>query len=203
MKKFFKFRKKNTGVLLSIIICAVLACSLLASFFTMCFGFMTDNYTKDDPSTWFERELNEDNILKRDIYHDELVSESKGGLKLNWKDDGSVIIFGIQESDKDDDDFYRVEFASVTLAPGVYKLSTGNKNADSKSFGIFYSYANSGNIIQNYVGSETETITITESMGDTVVRLSVFVAEDERFFGIQSYVRPILVPEASSVDFYK
>ena len=200
MKKFFKTGKKSRLNISAIIICAVLACSLLASFFTMGLGFMTDNFTKDDPTTWFDRDLNEDNLLNRDVYYDELVSEAKGGLKINWKDDGSIVLFGVQEADDDDEDFYRVEFASVTLAPGVYKLSTGNDNADADTFGIHYTYSKDGTVIQDYLGSETETITVTS---ETVLRLSVFAKEGERFFGIQSYIRPILVPETAEVEFYK
>ena len=54
MKKKFRSGngKRSRYNVIAVIVCSVLCCSLLASIFTMALGFMTDNFTKDDPSSW-------------------------------------------------------------------------------------------------------------------------------------------------------
>ena len=182
-----------------IVAVSLAVCTLFGALFAGA-SFMTDGFTKMDPSEWFERDINPDNLIKRDDYVEALPEETEGGLSLDWRKNGSVRISGKLEESNPSDSFYRVVFTDVTLPAGKYTLSCGNDKANTNTFGLRMEY-NLGAEKQSIdVGAEDFTF---ELDSETTVVLSIFVAKNERFYGINSFINPILVSEGQTVSFYK
>ena len=200
MKKNFKDNKKrmSPGNIAVIIICAVLASSALLAGV----GFISKGFTNTDVGSWFERELNEDNLIKRSDYNKQLPDELDNGLKINWKDDGSIVLRGkVNDTSIDDEqDPAALPFTSVTLQGGkVYTISTDNKNCSEKTFGLLVQYDD----VTERVGANEFVIDLSEKEGYTNVVLSIFYENDVTYFGINSYIRPVLIREGSTGGFYK
>ncbi len=175
-------------------------------FFTSAIGglaFISAGFNNMDPTTWFERELNPDNLIKKENYSkqfpDKLPDEKKGDLEFKIKDDGTIVLKG-QYKDADAADNHNETWAltSVTLPAGEYTLSMGNtKNNEKELFGLV---AQIGGNAPEYVGANDLKFELTE---ETTVTISVYVNNDNRFFGIHSYIRPILVSGDVAVEYYK
>ena len=200
MSKKFKENKKKMsfGNIAVIIICVVLACSALLAGV----GFMSKGFTNTDVSSWFERELNEDNLIKKSNYDKQLPDDLANGLNINWKDDGSIVLTGKVDDTtlNDEQDPDPIPFTSVTLRGGkVYTLSTSNKNCSEKTFGIEVKYDD----VVHRVGADEYIIDLSEKEDYTEVCLSIFYENDVTYFGINSYIRPVLIPEGSTGGFYK
>ena len=193
-------RRSARGAFYVKIVALVLAvCALFGALFA-CGSYATDGFTNWDPTSWFERDLNPDNLLKREDYIEALPEEIEGGLKFKWNENGSVKISGIFEEKNPSESFYTFVFTDVTLPAGTYVLSTGNDKANTNTFGLRMEYPIGAEKKCVDVGADNYKFTLE---GETNVVLSVFVAKNERFYGINSYINPVLVAEGDTVSFYK
>lgn len=193
-----KSKKMSLGKIALIVICAVLAFSAIFA----CFGTLSKGSANIDVGSWFERELNEDNLIKRSDYNKQLPDELDNGLKINWKDDGSIVLRGkVNDTSIDDEqDPAALPFTSVTLQGGkVYTISTDNKKCSEKTFGLLVQYDD----VTERVGANEFVIDLSEKEGYTNVVLSIFYENDVTYFGINSYIRPVLIREGSTGGFYK
>lgn len=205
MKKNFKENTKrlSLGNVVAIILCGVLAASALLAGV----GFMSKGFTNTDVGSWFERELNADNLIKKEDYNDKLPSELDNGLKINWKDDGSIVLSG-KVDDKSIDaeqDPAPVAFTSVTLQGGkVYNITPDNKSCTKDGFGLMISYvdANGINVTNQKVDGDGAVIDLSAKNGSTNVTISFYYENDVTYFGITSYIRPVLVEDGSVSSFY-
>ena len=192
-------RKISLGAIVAIMLAGV----VLTSALTAGLGFASKSFIEKDLGAWFQRELNEDNLVKADDYVN-IIEETDKGLKINVKDDGSIYLTGCQDEKAEDpaDQYHDVKIVDVTVEPGKYVLSSGNEKADKDTFGIQYDYIDTNDAKQTgWVFGESKVLEFTET---TTVTLSIAVVRGERFFGIMSYLRPVLVPEGTAnTDFYK
>ena len=141
------------------------------------------------------RDVNPDNLIVEKNYFNNLLDESDGGLKVNWKDDGTFVLYGKHE-DKSlaDAALFKSDFTSVTLEAGTYTISTGNDHADQEKFGLYVQY---GSNIE-YVTDEHVTFTLTE---DTVVIVGFFVKNN--YTCLFHKIAPVLVEGSEAAEFYK
>ena len=186
-----------------IIVCAVLAAStLLASV-----GFLSKGFTNTDVTSWFERELNPDNLIKEENYVDNLDDELENGLKINYKDSGEIVLFGKVDDDNitGDQQPDPIPFVSVTVDPGkVYTLSSGNKHCDEKTFGLLCEWIDAnGEKVSGKAADDALKIDLTECTEAVTLTISFYYENDVTYFGINSYLRPTLVEGESAGDFYK
>ncbi len=186
-----------------IIICAVLAASaLLASV-----GFLSKGFTNTDVGSWFERELNPDNLIKEENYSSNLEDELDNGLRINWKDSGEIVLYGKVDDDNvtGDQTPDAIPFVSVTVDPGkVYTLSSGNKNADEKTFGLLCEWNDTtGENVSAKAADDALKIDLTEYTEAVTLTISIYYENDVTYFGLNSYLRPCLVEGEEAGDFYK
>ena len=201
------YRKfKNNGgshrrITLGGVAAIVLAGVILSTVTTAGIGILSKGFTDSDVQGWFQRELNEDNLIKVDDYV-EIDEETDKGLKIKIRDDGTVVLSGCQDETEDpDDSYYDIKLADVTVEPGTYTLSAGNDRASKDTFCLQYEYISGDEKIVNWVYDGSQTLTFTET---TTITLSIAVVRGEHFFGIMSYLRPVLVPEGTAnTDYYK
>jgi hypothetical protein len=191
---------KNLAV---IIFCAVLAASaLLASV-----AFLSKGFTNTDVTSWFERELNPDNLIKEENYVDNLEDELENGLKINYKDSGEIVLYGKVDDDSitGDQTPDPITFVSVTVDPGkVYTLSSGNKNASEKTFGLQCEWVDAnGEKVSAKAADDALKIDLTKHTEAVTLTISFYYENDVTYFGINSYLRPTLVVGESAGDFYK
>lgn len=186
-----------------IMICAVLAASALLAGV----GFLSKGFTNTDVQSWFERELNEDNLIKKADYDDDISKELDNGLKLDVKDSGEIVLRGKVEdktinAEQDPEPY---AFASVTVDGGkVYTLSTGNKNCSKDTFGLEVVYIDANGESQTVrVGSDPHVIDLTGKEEQTTFTLKIFYENNVTYFGINSYIRPVLVEGETAGEFYK
>ena len=197
-------RKKNSFINIAIIVvCAVLAGSaLLASV-----GFLSKGFTNTDVTSWFEKELNPDNLIKEADYVSNLDDELDNGLKINWKDDGEIVLYGkIDDETKTGDQIPDpVTFVSVTVDPGkVYTLSSGNKSCDESTFGLLVEWNDAdGNKQSAKAADDALKLDFTENTEAVTLTISFYYENDTIYFGLNSYLRPVLVEGETAGEFYK
>ena len=137
--------------------------------------------------------LNPDNLLKYENYSN-MLTESTEGLKVKWDDDGSFTLSGKHKSDNTlNNSKYTNPFASVTLMPGKYLISSGNDKCDSESYGLYYRY--NGNYVEVY--GDVVELPIGEL---TVVEIGFFVKNNKNI--IYADFEPVLVPDGASTSFH-
>lgn len=209
---FKRYKRRNNGEghkrmsftnLAVIIVCAVLAAStLLASL-----GFLLKGFTNRDVTSWFERELNPDNLIKEENYVDNLADELKNGLKVNYKDSGEIVLYGKVDDDTKTGDQQPdpITFVSVTVDPGkVYTLSSGNKNSSEKTFGLQCEWVDAnGEKVSAKAADDALKIDLTKHTEVVTLTISFYYENDVTYLGIFSYLRPTLVVGESAGDFYK
>ena len=205
MKKNFKNNTKRMSLsnLAVIVICSVLAASALLAGV----GFLSKGFTNTDVQSWFERELNEDNLIKKADYDENIADELDNGLKLEVKDSGEIVLRG-KVDDKTingEQDPEPYAFTSITVDGGkVYTLSTGNKNCSLSTFGLVVVYVDANGESQSVrVGSDPYVIDLTGKTEQTTFTLKIFYENDVTYFGINSYIRPVLVEGDTAGEFYK
>ena len=180
-----KRKRRGKSVLRTL---GIIIASALMSFAFMAFS----NFAKENI---FEKDINPDNLLTVEEYNDNLLEESDKGLKVNWKDDGSLVLSGKHSDDNiANSALYSFEFATLTLDAGDYTLTTGNDDADKEEFGIKVTYGDT----THYVGADKQVIHLDE---ETAVTFSVFV-KNNRFMAWEK-IMPILVEGTDAGDFYK
>lgn len=191
--------KPSWGGVVAIVVAALLFFTASVS----ALAFVSDGFTKTDPTTWFERELNPDNYIKRENYSDQfpdkLANADKGDLTFNIKDDGTIVLKG-EYNDSTAANDYNCSWllTAVTLPAGEYTLSMGNTKHNEE--GLFGLMAEIGGRAPEYVGETDFKFTLTE---ETNVNIYVYVDNCNKFYGINSYIRPILVAKDVAVEYYK
>ena len=192
---------RRTKISFGAIVAIVLAGVLFTTATTTAIGFASKGFTNNNIESWFEKELNEDNLIKEENYC-KVDSETAKGLKIKIKDDGSIFLSGCQDEEKvTGDSYYDVKFVDVTVEAGKYILSSGNDKASKDTFCLQYDYISDGEKQVGWVYDDPVPLEFTET---TTITLSIAVVRGERFFGIQSYLRPVLVPDgATNTGFYK
>lgn len=204
MKKNFKENKKKVSLanVAVIIICAVLASSAALAGL----GFMSKGFTNTDVGSWFERELNPDNLILKEDYNKKLPERLDNGLNLNWKDDGSIVLTGKVE-DKTinaEQDPAPISFTTVELEGGkVYNIYNDNEKSSEKTFGLQATYLIDGEMLVENVGNAPLVIDLTDVSGIVSVDLAIFYENNVTYFGINSYIRPVVVVDGAASGFYK
>ncbi len=140
------------------------------------------------------KDLNDKNLLKYENYVNKL-EESAGGLKIDWKEDGRIVLSGKHASDNTiNNSKFTNPFVSVTLTEGTYQISSGNKHASPGTYGLYYVL----NGERHEVCKNVDTFTVT---GSTVIEVGYFVKNNE--FILYAELEPVLVAKGDSVEFFK
>ena len=202
-KKSENGTKRRTN-LAAIIVAAALATTFLTTAAVSGIAFASKGFNNGNVETWFEREVNEENLIKVGEYSKSLPTEvgKDGELKLTKKDDGTLLLKGeFNDASQTEKAVHPIPFVSVTVEPGTYVISSGNKHADKDTFYLQYEYLKDGEMQTNSVYGEDVKVEFTEQ---TTVTFSIAVMNGESFFGILSYLRPVLVPDGvANTGFYK
>ena len=183
MSKFNK-RMPRWANNLCIVLVAVLCCGVL--------GGLSGGFSNWDVKTWFDKEVNPDNLLKVGEYSLE-STEGKIGIDVKVDEKGVIKLSGKATADFEED------VVTLKLNPGTYTLG-GCESTINKS-GLKISY----NGIEHYAGidddEEGATFTITEEMGSVSATVFVFVADGERAPLLP--IKPTLAKGEEEISFYK
>ena len=130
------------------------------------------------------------------------------GLKLDWKDDGRVVLSGKVEDDTKTGDQMPdpYAFVSVTLDAGeVYMISTGNNLCSEKTFGLYVEYNDSTGAAADpvFVGGDAVKLDFSEYTEPVTLTISIFYENDHYYFPLTSVIKPTLVKGETAGEFYK
>ena len=190
----YRNHKNNGGshrkITLGGVAAIVLAGVILSAVLTAGIGFLSKGYTDNNVKGWFES-TNEKNLINPEKdYMSKLPPTTEKGLKLDWKDNGKVVLTGSHnDGDQTSEYNHPIPFANVTVEAGTYILSTGNKYCGEKTFGLKYEYIKDGETVVGYVADKPLTLEFDQ---DTTIKLSIYVRNGEKFYGIFSYIIPTL-----------
>ena len=204
MRKFKKnYKKISVKNAVVIIVCVIMACSALLAGL----GFMSKGFVNGDVGSWLQRDLNTDNLIKYEDYNDKLADELDNGLKITWRDDGSILLRGNVDDDSinGEQDPVPYAFTNVILEGGkVYTISPDNDKCTKSTFGLMVDYTDAnGIVVSEKVDADGFVIDLTEKSDDTVVTISFYYENDVTYYGINSYIRPVLVEGDTAASFYK
>ena len=196
-------RRMSVKNLAVILVCAIFAGSALLA----AVGFMSKGFTNTDVGSWFEKELNPDNLIKKENYNSKLDDELENGLKIKWKDNGEIVLSGKVDDTKitGEQSPAPYPFTSVTVEPGeVYTISSGNKSCDEKTFGLFVEWKDSDGVTQSVkVADDAVKLDFSDYEEEVTLTISIYYQNDVTYFGLQSYLRPVLVEGDTAGEFYK
>ena len=193
-------RKMKFSTLAVILVCAILGSSALLAGV----GFMSKGFTNTDVGSWFQADANENNLLKVEDYVEDIDKDLENGLKIDVKDNGKIVLSGSVKDDSitGDQDPRVLPFASVTLDAGkVYNLSTGNQNADKKTFGMQVEWLDKEGVKTSVkVGGDDFVLDLTEYEEPVTLTLSIYYENDTTYFGIFSYLMPEIVVSETAAE---
>ena len=201
MKKEKTKSKKSVGK----IIVMILALTMLAGAAMTGFAYCNKN-AAEGKFNIFGKDLNENNLIKRENYHDALLQNADCGINMKWKDDGHIVLSGKVKAEDEApiNEYFKHHFTTLDLAPGIYTLSIGNDNVKKDSYGIYYEYFdNNAGRCTGYVSSEAAVLDLSQAGPSTMLKLSVFVKSDVTLMGWQSKIYPTLVEGQEPGQFYK
>ncbi len=140
------------------------------------------------------KDLNEKNLLKYENYVNKL-EESAGGLKIDWKEDGRIVLSGKHASDDTTNNSkFTSPFVSVALTEGTYQISSGNKHASSNTYGLYY-------VLNGEYHEVCKNVDMFTVAGATVIEIGFFVKNNE--FILHAKFKPVLVAKGDSTEFFK
>ena len=201
MKKEKTKSNKSVGK----IIVMILALTMLAGAVMTGFAYCNKN-AAEGKFNIFGKDLNENNLIKRENYHDALLQNADCGINMKWKDDGHIVLSGKVKAEDEApiNEYFKHHFTTLELAPGIYTLSTGNDNVKKDSYGIYYEYFDNNAIrCTGYVSSKEAVLDLSQAGPCTMLKLYVFVKSDVRLMGWQSKIYPTLVEGQEPGQFYK
>ena len=176
---------KRFGKLAAVFAAGVLVCTLLVT----CVGAFTGGFKEMNPSTWFEREPNSDNLIKVDS-EDYICSQALiSGVKIDVKDNGVIKVYG------ETTQAGSVQIASVKLQPGKYTIS-GLKDPSSTKCALAVHYGN-GDVAMSGLGSQTFEITQEQT-----VTVHLKWTEDYDFGVFGTEVKPVIVSGSDVGSFF-
>lgn len=174
------FKKKRTLRNIAIGVCICFAATFGASLV----GFATNGFTEKDPTVWFEKQLNPDNLIKVDDYLIEDGQDDGNGVKVKIDENGVIKLNGTAQKDVE------YHLCDVVLEPGEYTIS-GIKS-DVKS-GLKVTGAN----LEAKAGTSGATFTVEYVQ---TVSISIYVAEDT--FSFNRTIEPCLVSGDAAGSIY-
>lgn len=187
-KRYSKSSKgKRRGKVIAMFIAGVLLCTG----FVTAIGGITNGFDNMNPTSWFEKQANPDNLIKVDA-EDYISSQTLlSGVEIDVKDNGVIKVTGEASQAGS------VQIASVQLEPGTYTIS-GLKDASSTKCALVVKYGN-GDVA--FAGLESQTFVIAQAETVTV-HLNWTEGYD---FGkvIGTEVKPVLVSGAEAGSFFK
>ena len=133
----------------------------------------------------FEKDLNENNIIKYEDYSLQTITNNGKGVELTVKDDGTLKLNGKATSD----DEYTV--AAYTLEAGTYTISGCDSKIDGA--GLMVRFGTN----EHYAGLSSDTFVLE---AETTVYIIVYVKEDT--VCLFKTIRPVLVKGEEPGDFY-
>ena len=150
-------------------------------------GSLTTGFTDWNASSWFDKEVNEENLIKVDDY---LLKSKKPGNGLEFKvDDYGVIKVTGKASEE-----YVAEVTTLTLQADEYTIGGYESNANSATLRVKLA---SGEI---YVaGTESATFTVSQA---TTATVEIVIAKDVNFI-VASTFCPTLAVGDEEIDFFK
>lgn len=165
------------------IVCLVLLCAVVS-------------VTAVSLTNGFDQDRNEDNLLTLDCYESmsSRIHETGDGVTFDWNDDGSVRVRGKNEvEDLPEEAVSYYDFATVTLQPGTYTISSCYKKAEDTTLGIYYEI-NGEKVLETAEDGVFELTEITE------VVIGIYVGNDIYFAGAK--LCPVIVEGDTAGSFY-
>lgn len=173
-------------------ICAL--CTCLAILGASLVGFISGGFSKKDPTTWFNREVNQNNLLIGK-YNTDLPSASGYGVDIQWEKNGIVKLDGTHsDASLQKQQEVKITFASLILKAGTYTIS-GYSKAQKNTCGVCVDVNN--NTYYGDISSGSGTFTLES---DATVVVSVYFANDVRLRNVE--IRPVLVSGSNAGNFY-
>ncbi len=175
-----KYSKNSKGKRVGKTIAMFLAGLLLGMGLVTAIGGLTSGYDNMNPTTWFEKEPNPDNLIKVDDNYI-VTQDTNRGVKIKVNENnGEIKLTGTATS------AHEVTVQTVSLKPGTYKLSgMKNVNLDKCYLGcVVNGVAYKANVADN------DTFTVSE-VTDVRLYISWVDKHDFGLFGMK--VLPELV----------
>ena len=186
-KKYSKNSKgKRIGKTIAMFLAGVLLCTGLVT----AIGGLTSGFDNMNPTSWFEKDVNPDNLIKADA-EDYISSQTLlSGVKIDVKENGAIKLTGEATQAGS------VQVAAVELQPGKYTIS-GLKDASSTKFALIVKYGD-GDVA--FAGLESQTFEVTQA---ETVTVHIQWLEDYDFGSvIGTEVKPVLVSGTEAGSFY-
>lgn len=175
------YKARRTGKTIGIIAAIILGATILTS----AVGFMSDGFMNSNPLEWMEKEVNKDNLIKKENYLIKDGEDGGKGIELHMDEYGVIKANGKATSDN------TFTIAELVLQPGQYTLS-GVKSGDG------YGLRAVGATVDAKAGVSNATFTVETAQ---TVSIQLYVAEDQRL--IYKTFEPCLVPGDSAGDFFE
>ena len=155
-------------------------------------GGLSDGFTNFDVATWFNKEVNPDNLLQYKLYDLE-DTKTDYGVDIKVKDDGRITLSGTASGDVTE------LIQVVELEPGE-TYTIGGCDADLGKYGIYVEV----NGVKHYAGSEDDatgaTFTVADGAANVSASVYVFVKEDT---WVLTTLKPTLAQGEKEIDFYE
>ena len=145
-----------------------------------------------------KKEINDKNLITEECYlENNFEGETKGGMKITWKDDGTFVLSGKSDVEElSNKDKIEYNFAQITmLTPGTYTLSANNKDASEDTFGLFIKYGDK----TVYTDKDGEVTFDVEEASTAIIGWYVL---DEHLI-VYEKVAPTLIDGKDAIQFYK
>lgn len=168
-------------------ICAL--CTCLAILGASLVGFISGGFSEKNPTNWFDKDRNPDNLLKvNDTYVK--THNTNRGIDVKVDKNGVIKMSGKATSASS----FTVQ--TVTLSAGTYTIS-GLANPNIDEFSMYAIYSESGD--RAYADTESATFTISE---ETSVQVVISWAKDYKISLANQTIKPVLVKGETAGEFY-
>lgn len=175
-----EFKKKRRMRLAGLVALCIVSATVLSAGI----GFMSDGFTNSDVSSWMDRELNADNLIKVDDYLIKDGDTNGEGITVSVNEDGVIKLNGKSTGT----DEYTV--CELSVAPGTYTISGVASTGDCGLQVL-------GSGIEAKAGTRNDSFTVEET---TTISVVVYVGEDVKLFN--KTIKPVLVKGEEPGDFY-
>ena len=174
------FKKKRTIRSIALIALMAIVCTISVSVV----GFASGGFQNSDVSSWVNRDVNEENLIKAENYVIKDEQDDGKGIKARVSDNGVIKLSGKATSDNS------FVVTTVTLAPGTYTIG-GMSSGDSYGLKVV------GPNLDAKAGTSSSTFTIETAQTVSVV---IYVAQDTVLFN--KTIKPVLVTGTQPGNFF-
>ncbi|MBQ8141067.1 MAG: hypothetical protein IJ038_05165 [Clostridia bacterium] len=176
------YKTKRTLKTIAIAVVVTLTATLCASVV----GFMSDGFENTEVSTWFEKEVNEANIIKVGAEGYVLAEEDDNGNGVTVKrDENGVIKLNGKSS------------ADQSWIVGTFTLEAGTYTVSGVDSSLKCGLKVTGPNIEVKAGTTNDSFTIEDT---TTVTVSIYTAADAFF--LNKTIKPVLVVGETAGEFY-